>query len=69
MIDLHTSEMHIREELLNICQNAPVDPGSTISHTTADACVNRGWATRDSKGNFVPTACGIEEGVRTHDAR
>jgi len=52
------SEIHVMEELRNIVLNAPVPPGSTLSHATANECVRRGWAERNSKGDFVPATKG-----------
>ena len=51
-------EKHVREELRNIVKNAPVWPGNTISHATANECVRRGWAARNMDGDFVPTPLG-----------
>lgn len=48
-------ESTVREEARNIALNHPVFPGDTISHRTANECVSRGWARRDSNGCFVPT--------------
>jgi hypothetical protein len=46
------------EELENIYVNEPLWPGATISHTTANECVRRGWAERDAEGNFITTEDG-----------
>ena len=46
------------EELENIVENAPVFAGKTISHATANECVNNGWAERNENGDFVPTEAG-----------
>ena len=48
------------EELANIVLHAPLFPGDTISHRTADECVKRGWSVRNHEGDFVPTKDGIE---------
>lgn len=45
-------EKHIHEEMRNISKNAPLPPGKTISHTTANECVRRGWAYRNEEGHF-----------------
>lgn len=45
-------------ELANIIGNGPVWPGDTLSHRTANECVRRGWAKRDSSGQFESTASG-----------
>lgn len=52
-------EAHVYEDLANIVKNHPVWPGDTISHKTANECVSRGWAQRDHKGYFIPTASGV----------
>jgi hypothetical protein len=54
------SERHVLEELGNIVKGSPLWPGDAISHTTANECVRRGWAKRDSNGFFIPTANGKE---------
>lgn len=57
---IHNPEYDVREELRNICRNAPVFPGKTIAHRTANECVRRGWAERNQNGDFVPTGAGSE---------
>lgn len=59
MMDRH--ERDVREELQNICENAPLFPGKTIAHSTARECVDRGWAARNKDGDFVPTPLGLVE--------
>jgi hypothetical protein len=51
-------EKNIMEELEIIVNNQPVFPGDTISHETAEECVNRKWAARNWDGDFVATAEG-----------
>ena len=53
-------EKHLLEELKNIVEHYPLFPGDTISHSTANECIERGWATRSKEGNFLPTKAGIE---------
>lgn len=60
---------HVLEELQNIVRNAPLWPGSTLSHATADACVEQGWAERDADGRFVPTDLGRKVAVRSLPSR
>ena len=43
------------EEARNIATGAPLWPGDTLSHATAQDCYKRGWAIRDADGNWVPT--------------
>lgn len=50
-------ERGIMEELCNIANNMPVFAGNTISHQTAQACVDRKWAMRYD-GEFVLTELG-----------
>lgn len=58
-------ERNILAELRNIVNNYPVAPGDTISHSTANECVRRGWARRNGgpikrrSSWFVPTAEGV----------
>lgn len=52
------SEAHVYEELANIVTNAPVFSGNTISHRTANACGERGWAKRNGDGDWTPTPAG-----------
>ena len=56
------AEKHVREELHNIALNAPLFAGDTISHSTANECVRRGWAKRGGEGRskFIPTARGVQ---------
>lgn len=54
------------EEIINICDfvakhGKPLFPGDTLSHATADTCVERGWAARDGEGNLAPTLEGWRE--------
>lgn len=51
-------ERHYREELKNVVENAPLDPGDTISHAGAYECADRVWIRRDSKSNWIPTDLG-----------
>jgi len=44
------------EEARNVARNAPVFPGDTLSHATAQECARRGWITRNANGDWVPTA-------------
>lgn len=53
-------ERHILEELASVVRNYPLFAGDTISHETARICGERGWITRDSAGNWIPTARGLE---------
>ena len=54
-------ESSVLEELHNIVLNYPLFAGNTLSHATANECVRRKWAKRDSNGDFLPTL----EGFRT----
>lgn len=56
---LAMSEKHVIEELGNIYKNQPLFPGNTISHATANECVERGWAKRNDNGDFVITLDGM----------
>lgn len=55
-------ERHYLEELGNICENWPLEPGDTISHATANECGRRGWAVRGwglaPYGRWYPTELG-----------
>jgi len=51
-------KIHLMEELGNIVKNAPVFPGDTISHQTANALGSSGFAQRDAAQNWVPTEDG-----------
>lgn len=57
-------EWNVLEELRNVCAHYPVEPGNTISHTTAYECAERGWIVRDASARWIPTAAGIERAVR-----
>lgn len=50
--------MLLYEELTNIVRNYPVFTGDTISHDSAHACGERGWAVRNHNGDWVPTQAG-----------
>lgn len=63
-----TDERSIREELHNICENYPLFPGKTISHQSAGECVRRGWAERNRRGDFLPTALGLRENDAEQEA-
>lgn len=45
----------ILDELENIVDNHPLWPGDTLSHASANECIERGWATRDLNWDFIPT--------------
>ena len=45
-------------ELFNIYRQSPLWPGDTISHDTANNCVELGWAARNKDGYFTPTTEG-----------
>lgn len=53
------SDRHCVEEMRNIADNYPVFPGDTISHESANECGRRGWAVRNTDGNWIPTAEGL----------
>ena len=64
-------DAHVYEELSNIVRHAPVFPGNTLSHATANECVARGWAQRDVNGDFIPTSTGksaLEAWLEVDDA-
>lgn len=50
----------LRDELRNICQNAPVFAGKTISHKTANLLGDLGYAQRNPDGDWTPTTRGLE---------
>jgi hypothetical protein len=50
---------HAHKELDNIVKNYPVCPGDTVSHPTARACADMGWAVRQADGRWIPTAKGL----------
>ena len=52
------TKKHLMEELGNIVKNAPVFPGDTISHQTANALGSSGFAQRNSEQDWVPTEDG-----------
>lgn len=56
----NNAEFFAREELRSICENYPLFAGKTISYQSANDCVRRGWAERNKKGDFLPTAAGLE---------
>ncbi|MCK5017116.1 MAG: hypothetical protein KAS32_08585 [Candidatus Peribacteraceae bacterium] len=47
------------DELINIIYGAPLHPGCTLSHQTADMCVDLGLAERNKGGDFVATDKGM----------
>lgn len=49
----------VLEELRNIVLNYPLFAGNTLSHATANECVDLGWAERNQSGDFLPTAAGL----------
>ena len=48
-------DKNVIAEARNIARNAPVFPGSTISHGTAKECEKMGWAVRNDIGDWIPT--------------
>lgn len=52
---MELTESAVLRELSNIVRGEPLWPGDTLSHATANICVRRGWADRNSDGCFVAT--------------
>lgn len=54
------SMKNVIEELINVHENAPLEPGDTISHDTAQECYKRGWIIRNADSNWILTDAGKE---------
>lgn len=48
-------ERVLLDELANIAHGQPLFAGDTLSHATANECVDRGWAKRDERSHFCLT--------------
>lgn len=53
------TESNICAELRNIVLHEPLFPGDTLSGTTVNECVRRGWASRDADGFYIATEDGL----------
>lgn len=49
-----------RDQLSILVVRYPIWPGDTLSHAAMKEIADKGFAVRDSEGNWIPTAAGLK---------